>query len=212
MCTKIKPTRIFSLSLCRSLRFGRRSVLIWSYLQLGVLGCSSALSPSYSAYCVFRFLSGMAVSGVILNGVSLSTCLAVYLSVCLPVCHKLQVESLMSRCFIDSLWKQTDNVFSEVDQPVCSPVCLFTCLSVYLSVSRGGVDPNQREDVSGHSHLLLLHLWSDDSCRARLLAERLEEAAGGRLCPPVPIFCLWLVSVHFQNKCLQSFCSLVIWP
>ncbi|XP_047463057.1 solute carrier family 22 member 6 [Mugil cephalus] len=52
-------------------RFGRRSVLIWSYLQLGVLGCSSALSPSYSAYCIFRFLSGMAVSGVILNGVSL---------------------------------------------------------------------------------------------------------------------------------------------
>ncbi|XP_073336003.1 solute carrier family 22 member 6 isoform X1 [Pagrus major] len=52
-------------------RFGRRSVLIWSYLQLGVLGCSSALSPSYSVYCIFRFLSGMAVSGIILNGVSL---------------------------------------------------------------------------------------------------------------------------------------------
>ncbi|KAM6911955.1 solute carrier family 22 member 6-A isoform 2-T4 [Lycodopsis pacificus] len=52
-------------------RFGRRSVLMWSYLQLGILGCSSALSPSYSAYCVFRFLSGMAVSGIILNGVSL---------------------------------------------------------------------------------------------------------------------------------------------
>ncbi|KAM9728945.1 LOW QUALITY PROTEIN: solute carrier family 22 member 6 [Menidia menidia] len=52
-------------------RFGRRSVLIWSYLQLGVLGCSSALSPSYAGYCIFRFLSGMAVSGVILNGVSL---------------------------------------------------------------------------------------------------------------------------------------------
>ncbi|XP_070712123.1 solute carrier family 22 member 6 isoform X1 [Pempheris klunzingeri] len=52
-------------------RFGRRSVLIWSYLQLAILGCSSALSPSYSAYCIFRFLSGMAVSGVILNGVSL---------------------------------------------------------------------------------------------------------------------------------------------
>uniref|UniRef100_A0A7N8XVB6 Solute carrier family 22 member 6 n=1 Tax=Mastacembelus armatus TaxID=205130 RepID=A0A7N8XVB6_9TELE len=52
-------------------RFGRRSVLIWSYLQLGVLGCSAALSPSYSAYCVFRFLSGMAVSG--------------HLSICTPV-------------------------------------------------------------------------------------------------------------------------------
>lgn len=52
-------------------KFGRRSVLIWSYLQLAVLGCSSALSPSYTAYCIFRFISGMAVSGVILNGVSL---------------------------------------------------------------------------------------------------------------------------------------------
>ncbi|PWA24646.1 hypothetical protein CCH79_00016144 [Gambusia affinis] len=54
-------------------RFGRKSVLIWSYLQLAVLGCSSALSPSYTAYCIFRFLSGMAMSGIILNGVSLST-------------------------------------------------------------------------------------------------------------------------------------------
>ncbi|XP_072231645.1 solute carrier family 22 member 6 [Leuresthes tenuis] len=52
-------------------RFGRRSVLIWSYLQLGVLGSSAALSPSYAGYCIFRFLSGMAVSGIILNGVSL---------------------------------------------------------------------------------------------------------------------------------------------
>ncbi|KAF7653600.1 hypothetical protein LDENG_00081130, partial [Lucifuga dentata] len=52
-------------------RFGRRSVLIWSYFQLAVVGCSSALSPSYSAYCVFRFLSGTAVSGIILNAVSL---------------------------------------------------------------------------------------------------------------------------------------------
>lgn len=52
-------------------KFGRRSALIWSYLQLAVLGCSSALAPSYSAYCIFRFLSGMAVSGIIINGVSL---------------------------------------------------------------------------------------------------------------------------------------------
>ncbi|KAJ4920414.1 hypothetical protein JOQ06_005151 [Pogonophryne albipinna] len=37
--------------------YGRRSVLIWSYLQLGVLGCSSAFLPSYSTYCAFRFLS-----------------------------------------------------------------------------------------------------------------------------------------------------------
>lgn len=53
-------------------RFGRRSVLIWSYLQLAILGCSAALSPSYSVYCIFRFLCGLAVSGIIINGVSLS--------------------------------------------------------------------------------------------------------------------------------------------
>lgn len=76
---------------------------------------------------------------------------------------------------------------SEVDQPVCL---------------RGGVDPDQREDVSGHAHLLLLHLWSDDPGGARLLAERLEEAPAGRLCPPVPILHLLLVSVDIQNKCL----------
>ncbi|KAM3868539.1 solute carrier family 22 member 6-A [Diretmus argenteus] len=52
-------------------RFGRKLILIWSYFQLALLGCCSALSPSYSAYCVFRFLTGMAVSGVILNAVSL---------------------------------------------------------------------------------------------------------------------------------------------
>ncbi|XP_049597910.1 solute carrier family 22 member 6 [Syngnathus scovelli] len=52
-------------------RFGRRSILIWSYLQLGVLGSCCVLSQSYSIYCMFRFLSGMAVSGIILNSVSL---------------------------------------------------------------------------------------------------------------------------------------------
>ncbi|XP_051903007.1 solute carrier family 22 member 6 isoform X1 [Hippocampus zosterae] len=52
-------------------RWGRRSILIWSYLQLGVLGSCCALSQSFWVYCVFRFLSGMAVSGIILNTVSL---------------------------------------------------------------------------------------------------------------------------------------------
>lgn len=61
-----------NLSLLLFFRFGRRSVLIWSYLQLAILGCSSALSPSYSVYCILRFLCGMAVSGIILNAVSLS--------------------------------------------------------------------------------------------------------------------------------------------
>ncbi|XP_067279983.1 solute carrier family 22 member 6 isoform X2 [Pseudorasbora parva] len=52
-------------------RFGRKAILIWSYFQLAVLGTLTALSPSYVVYCIFRFLTGMSVSGVILNGVSL---------------------------------------------------------------------------------------------------------------------------------------------
>lgn len=64
------------------------------------------------------------------------------------------------------------------------------------------MDPDKRENVSGHAHLLFLHLWSDDPGRARLLAERLEEAAGGRLRPLLLVLCLQLVSVDFQNKCL----------
>uniref|UniRef100_A0A673GU04 Solute carrier family 22 member 6 n=1 Tax=Sinocyclocheilus rhinocerous TaxID=307959 RepID=A0A673GU04_9TELE len=54
-----------------SCRFGRKAMLIWSYFQLAVLGTFTALSPSYVVYCIFRFLTGMSVSGVILNAVSL---------------------------------------------------------------------------------------------------------------------------------------------
>lgn len=84
-----------------------------------MLGCSSALSPSYSAYCIFRFLSGMAVSGIILNGVSLSTCLPVYLSVFLSVI-KCRFSLLCVCCFINSQ--------RLINPSVCLPVCLFSCL------------------------------------------------------------------------------------
>ncbi|KAJ8348272.1 hypothetical protein SKAU_G00268610 [Synaphobranchus kaupii] len=53
-------------------KFGRRALLIWSYLQLATLGTCTALSTSYLAYCILRFLTGMAVSGVMLNSISLS--------------------------------------------------------------------------------------------------------------------------------------------
>uniref|UniRef100_A0A8C9VIE0 Solute carrier family 22 member 6-A-like n=1 Tax=Scleropages formosus TaxID=113540 RepID=A0A8C9VIE0_SCLFO len=52
-------------------RFGRRALLIWSHFQLATLGTCTALSPSYLAYCILRFLTGMSVSGVILNAFSL---------------------------------------------------------------------------------------------------------------------------------------------
>lgn len=79
------------------------------------------------------------------------------------------------------------------------------------------MDPNQREDTGWHTHLLLLHLWSDDPGRACLLAERLEEVAGGRVRPTLPVLCLQLVSSDCQKyvlripECLQTqmFCSLI---
>lgn len=80
---------------------------------------------------------------------------------------------------------------------------LSVCL-LFLIVSRGGVDPNQREDVSGDAHLLLLHLWSADPCRACLLAKRLEEVAVGRLCTPLPILCLQLVSGNLWEQASKN--------
>uniref|UniRef100_A0A674I4J8 Solute carrier family 22 member 6 n=1 Tax=Terrapene triunguis TaxID=2587831 RepID=A0A674I4J8_9SAUR len=44
-------------------RFGRKAMLIWSFLQLAVMGTCTAFSPSYISYCIFRFLGGMALSG-----------------------------------------------------------------------------------------------------------------------------------------------------
>uniref|UniRef100_A0A8C3IGK1 Major facilitator superfamily (MFS) profile domain-containing protein n=1 Tax=Chrysemys picta bellii TaxID=8478 RepID=A0A8C3IGK1_CHRPI len=51
------------------LRFGRRSLLIWCYLQMAVTGTSTAFSPSFTAYCIFRFLTGMAFSGIVMNSI-----------------------------------------------------------------------------------------------------------------------------------------------
>ncbi|XP_029467965.1 solute carrier family 22 member 6-B-like isoform X2 [Rhinatrema bivittatum] len=53
-------------------KFGRRSILIWSYLQMAVTGTCAAFSPNFISYCVFRFLTGMSISGIVLNGVSLN--------------------------------------------------------------------------------------------------------------------------------------------
>ncbi|XP_006037188.1 solute carrier family 22 member 6-A-like [Alligator sinensis] len=52
-------------------RFGRKALLSWSYLQMAVSGTCTAFAPSFPAYCVFRFLVGMALSGVVLNCMSL---------------------------------------------------------------------------------------------------------------------------------------------
>uniref|UniRef100_A0A8B9Q2H9 Major facilitator superfamily (MFS) profile domain-containing protein n=1 Tax=Apteryx owenii TaxID=8824 RepID=A0A8B9Q2H9_APTOW len=52
-------------------KFGRRALLIWCYLQLGVTGTCTALAPSFAIYCLCRCLAGLAMSGVSLNSASL---------------------------------------------------------------------------------------------------------------------------------------------
>ncbi|XP_019352533.1 solute carrier family 22 member 6-A [Alligator mississippiensis] len=44
-------------------RFGRKPLLVWSFLQMAVMGTCAAFAPNFISYCVFRFLSGMALSG-----------------------------------------------------------------------------------------------------------------------------------------------------
>nr|XP_056708638.1 solute carrier family 22 member 6-A-like [Euleptes europaea] len=52
-------------------RFGRKALIVWCYLQMGVSGACTAFVPNFTAYCVLRFLGGMAMSGISLNSVSL---------------------------------------------------------------------------------------------------------------------------------------------
>ncbi|XP_028566814.2 solute carrier family 22 member 6-A-like [Podarcis muralis] len=44
-------------------RYGRKPLLIWSFMQMAVMGTCAAFSPNFISYCIFRFLSGMALSG-----------------------------------------------------------------------------------------------------------------------------------------------------
>ncbi|XP_078284245.1 uncharacterized protein LOC144609622 [Rhinoraja longicauda] len=52
-------------------KYGRRTLLLWSYFQLAASGTCAAFSTSFPLFCFWRFLSGVAVSGVILNSFSL---------------------------------------------------------------------------------------------------------------------------------------------
>ncbi|KAM9302328.1 solute carrier family 22 member 20-like [Gastrophryne carolinensis] len=53
-------------------RFGRRTVLAASYLLIAVSGTCAAFLPSFVTYCAFRCLCGIAISGIVLNTVSLA--------------------------------------------------------------------------------------------------------------------------------------------
>ncbi|XP_051821284.1 solute carrier family 22 member 6-like [Antechinus flavipes] len=53
-------------------RLGRRKILIWTYLQTAVAGVGCAFSPNFSIYCALRFLTGIALSGMALNSLTLN--------------------------------------------------------------------------------------------------------------------------------------------
>ncbi|XP_051001999.1 organic anion transporter 3 [Acomys russatus] len=53
-------------------RFGRKPILIWSYLMLAASGSGAAFSPSLPIYIVFRFLCGCSISGISLSTVILN--------------------------------------------------------------------------------------------------------------------------------------------
>ncbi|KAM4618082.1 solute carrier family 22 member 20-like [Discoglossus pictus] len=48
-------------------KFGRRTILIWSYLQMSVAGTLVAFLPNFPCYVIFRLISGMTFSSVLLN-------------------------------------------------------------------------------------------------------------------------------------------------
>ncbi|KYO27835.1 hypothetical protein Y1Q_0006888 [Alligator mississippiensis] len=52
-------------------KFGRKALLVWCYLQMATTGTCAAFAPGFTAYCTFRFLAGLAMSGITLNSVSL---------------------------------------------------------------------------------------------------------------------------------------------
>uniref|UniRef100_A0A8C5R672 Major facilitator superfamily (MFS) profile domain-containing protein n=1 Tax=Leptobrachium leishanense TaxID=445787 RepID=A0A8C5R672_9ANUR len=53
-------------------RFGRRAAVLWCLLQVAAMGTGASLSPNFTLYCVFRFLTGMGLCGFIINDLCLS--------------------------------------------------------------------------------------------------------------------------------------------
>ncbi|XP_070622628.1 solute carrier family 22 member 6-B-like [Erythrolamprus reginae] len=72
-------------------RYGRRLILIWSLLMVAAMGTGAAFANSFLTYCVFRFLSGIGISGFLLNYICLSL-------EWVPTKYRAVVVSIQSYC------------------------------------------------------------------------------------------------------------------
>ncbi|XP_072887483.1 solute carrier family 22 member 6-A-like isoform X2 [Hemitrygon akajei] len=52
-------------------KFGRRTLLLWSHFLVAMSGTCGAFSSSFPLFCFWRFLSGVGLSGIVINSVSL---------------------------------------------------------------------------------------------------------------------------------------------
>uniref|UniRef100_A0A670ZLI8 Major facilitator superfamily (MFS) profile domain-containing protein n=1 Tax=Pseudonaja textilis TaxID=8673 RepID=A0A670ZLI8_PSETE len=70
-------------------RYGRRLILIGSLLMVAIMGTGAAFSNSFLTYCIFRFLSGIGISGFLLNYICLEW---------VPTKYRAVVVSIQSYC------------------------------------------------------------------------------------------------------------------
>uniref|UniRef100_A0A8C5FRD4 Organic anion transporter X n=1 Tax=Gadus morhua TaxID=8049 RepID=A0A8C5FRD4_GADMO len=119
-------------------------ILSWSYLQLAILGSCTALSPSYAIFCTLRFLSGMSVSGIILNSVSLKV-------EWIPTSSRTLVGTLSSFFFTFGqmilaglgFWLRD---WRKLQVAVCLPYFLFSFYSWWLTESARWLVLNRRSE------------------------------------------------------------------
>ncbi|XP_055791515.1 solute carrier family 22 member 6 [Salvelinus fontinalis] len=125
-------------------RFGRKALLIWSYFQLATLGTCTAFTPSFMTYCILRFMTGMAVSGVILNTVSLKV-------EWIPTKSRTLVGTLSSFFFTFGQMVLAGIAHSlrdwrKLQVAVCAPFFLFFLYSWWYSESARWLVLNRRSD------------------------------------------------------------------
>uniref|UniRef100_A0A4W2DP83 Uncharacterized protein n=1 Tax=Bos indicus x Bos taurus TaxID=30522 RepID=A0A4W2DP83_BOBOX len=94
-------------------RFGRRRVLTWIHLRVAMAATAAAFTPTFSMYCLFRFLTAFTVVGTTLNTFILLVTLnslgytfgrVLLAAVAYGVLQQLAVSVPCFLCFVYSWW------------------------------------------------------------------------------------------------------------